>query len=940
MEKGNKFFYCKDKIIFSFIILFFVFLHSLYISKVVANEQHYLLQIDTNLENAEFDHNGIHIEGWKLATVADTKLEVYLDNKKIDENYIKYSYKYALTSIVKGYGNAVDNPKPNFDIDIPTTDINQGNHTLKIDFITTDNQVLQEVEKNIYIDKGIKYLLNLDTELNNMTFDKYGIHIEGWKLATIPNTKLEVYIDNKNIDENYIKYSYKYALTSIVKRYGNAVDNPKPNFDIDIPTTDINDGAHILKIDLVSENSSILQTVKYNIKIDKSVKSKLNIDTGLENAKFNKNIIHIEGWKLATVADTKLEVYLDNKKIDENYIKYSYKYALTSIVKGYGNAVDNPKPNFDIDIPTTDINQGNHTLKIDFITTDNQVLQEVEKNIYIDKGIKYLLNLDTELNNMTFDKYGIHIEGWKLATVADTKLEVYIDNKKIDENYIEYSYKYALTSIVKGYGNAIDNPMPNFDIDIPTTDISDGGYVLKIDLVSENSSILQTVKYNIKIDKSVKSKLNLDTELNNMTFDKYGIHIEGWKLATIPNTKLEVYIDNKKIDENHIKYSYKYALTSIVKGYGNATDNPKPNFDIDIPTTEINDGPYVLKIDLVSENSSILQTVKYNIKIDKSVKSKLNLDTNINNVTFGKYSIHIEGWKLATVADTKLNVYLNNNKINEECISYSCPYPLTTIVKGYGNAEDNALPVFSIDIPTNNFQNGKYDLKIELVTKEDKVLQEVQSIIYVKDQYRGIDVSEFNGVVDWRWVKRTGIEFAMIRLGYRGYRYPRLVLDNKAIENIRNAHAMGLKVGVYFVTQAVNCDEAREEALWVIKNLDLYNIKLEYPVALDVELSTANISKGDPPGRADLLDSETRTMICRAFCDVINYNGRNSMIYANTNWFTNKMDLSQLQVYDIWLANYKEPKLNGEYDMWQYTNKGEIVGISGNVDVNIGYKSY
>ena len=115
---------------------------------------------------------------------------------------------------------------------------------------------------------------------------------------------------------------------------------------------------------------------------------------------------------------------------------------------------------------------------------------------------------------------------------------------------------------------------------------------------------------------------------------------------------------------------------------------------------------------------------------------------------------------------------------------------------------------------------------------------------------------------------------------------------------------------------------------------------MDYPVAIDTESSGAQVEQGEAPGRADLLDIETRTLVCRAFSDVIRYNGRTPMIYANTYWYEQHLDVKQLTSYDIWLANYTEPKLSVEYDMWQYTNKGTMMGILGYVDLNIGYKKY
>ena len=681
-------------------------------------------------------------------------------------------------------------------------------------------------------------------------------------------------------------------------------------------------------------------SIEQKDKTSQPIKSILNIDTDLNNTSF-KNTIHIEGWKLATEENTKLQIYIDNQKMNENYIKYAYKYDLISIVKGYGTYEENPKPNFDINIPTNNLTQGNYSVKIELVSKDGTILQNVEGNIYVDKGIKSILNVDTNLNNATFDKNGIHIEGWKLATIDSTELNIYIDNTKIDNQYIKYAYKYDLISIVKGYGTYKENPKPNFDIDIPVDNIVHGNHSIRIELVGQDGTILQKMQGNIFVDKSIKSILNIDTNLNNTTFDKYGIHIEGWKLATEENTRLQVYIDNTKIDDSYIKYAYKYDLISIVKGYGTYKENPTPNVDIDIPVDNISHGKHKIRIELVTSDGNILQKIENNINIDKSIKSILNVDTNINNVTFGKKGIYIEGWKLATEENTKLQIYMNNTKIDDTCIKYAYKYDLTSIVKGYGTYKENPKPNFDINIPTNNYSDGKYTLTIKFVTSDGKtILDKRDYTIYIKNEYKGIDVSSFNGTVNWKAVKDSGIEFAMIRLGYRGYRNPRLVLDSNAIVNIKSAQSVGIKVGVYFVTQAINISEAQEEALWVIGTLDQNKIKLDYPVAIDTERSTAKTEEGEAPGRADLLDVETRTLVCRAFSDVIRYNGRTPMIYANTNWFEQNLDLKQLTSYDIWLANYTEPKLNVEYDMWQYTNKGTMLGILGNVDLNYCYKKY
>lgn len=195
----------------------------------------------------------------------------------------------------------------------------------------------------------------------------------------------------------------------------------------------------------------------------------------------------------------------------------------------------------------------------------------------------------------------------------------------------------------------------------------------------------------------------------------------------------------------------------------------------------------------------------------------------------------------------------------------------------------------------------------------------------------GIDVSKWNGTINWTAVKNSGVNYVIIRCGYRGSSTGALIQDPKFKANIQGAAAAGIKVGVYFFTQAVNEVEAVEEASMTLDLIKGY--KLSYPVFIDVESSG---------GRADGLDKNTRTAVVNAFCKTIQNAGYNAGIYANKTWFESKMNTASLSGYKIWLAQYKEkPTYQAtRYDMWQYTSKGKISGISGNVDMNISYLGY
>ena len=196
---------------------------------------------------------------------------------------------------------------------------------------------------------------------------------------------------------------------------------------------------------------------------------------------------------------------------------------------------------------------------------------------------------------------------------------------------------------------------------------------------------------------------------------------------------------------------------------------------------------------------------------------------------------------------------------------------------------------------------------------------------------KGIDVSAWNGNIDWNAVKNAGISYAVIRLGYRGSVTSRLTNDTNFHKNMQGATAAGLRVGVYFVTQAVNETEAVEEASYCLSMVGSYPLSL--PVFLDVERSG---------GRGDGIDMKTRTAVCKAFCGTIANGGYRAGIYANKDWMTNYIDMTQLTDYTIWMAQYNtQPTYSRtRIDLWQYSSQGKIPGISGDVDLNISYVNW
>lgn len=197
-------------------------------------------------------------------------------------------------------------------------------------------------------------------------------------------------------------------------------------------------------------------------------------------------------------------------------------------------------------------------------------------------------------------------------------------------------------------------------------------------------------------------------------------------------------------------------------------------------------------------------------------------------------------------------------------------------------------------------------------------------------EFKGIDVSEHNGTINWDTVKASGIQFAIIRITYG-----RKAIDKQAIRNIEECIRVGMPFGVYVYSYALNTDMALQEANLVIKTLSPYKNKVSYPVIIDMEDADGYKAKNGNPNKTILTD------ICITECKAFENAGYYAMIYANLDWFRNRLDTARLTAFDKWLAQWSSrPTWDQPFGIWQYTSDGSVDGIPGRVDMNISYKDY
>ena len=198
---------------------------------------------------------------------------------------------------------------------------------------------------------------------------------------------------------------------------------------------------------------------------------------------------------------------------------------------------------------------------------------------------------------------------------------------------------------------------------------------------------------------------------------------------------------------------------------------------------------------------------------------------------------------------------------------------------------------------------------------------------------RGIDVSKYQGTIDWKKVAADNVNFAFIRVGYRGWESGKNTMDERFKTNIEGALSNGIPVGVYFVTKAVTPEEGREEAEWIIKQIKPYNVT--WPVAMDFEGL-----QGEKDRTRDLTP-QGRTEVILAFCETLREAGYTPMIYGSVGTLMTDMNITKLEGIDKWFAQYfNEPHFPYAMQIWQATNEGSVDGIKGDVDIDYAMFNY
>ena len=693
--------------------------------------------------------------------------------------------------------------------------------------------------------------------------------------------------------------------------------------------------------DLLPENSLVEdENNTTDSLIEDKNKTSLKIEYEYNLKKNTVNVTIISGTELLNTKPTWV--------LSKDKLKYSKTFNvnqqyITPVQDIFGNIIqaeinitqiDDKGPEIELDYEyDSETNTVTVTIKSDEILKDTKPTWDLSEN-----KLEYskMFNNNQKYNTPVYDIWG---------NVTNVNINVIqIDDKgpKIDVEY-EYDDELNTVTVTMKSDEILKDTKPTWDLSKEKLEYSK----LFINNQKYNTSVydiwgnVTNVNINvIQIDDkgpNIEVKYEYDEELNTVAVTMKANEI-------LKDTKPSWDLSEDMLEYSHIFLANKDYTTIVQDKWGNTTN-------VKLKIHQIDDKPPTIKMEYeydLTENK-IIALMKSNeilgntkptwiLSEDRLVYSKIFDASNKQD-----YSTTVqdrygnECWVKIKFQTTK---YSYNNTTGPN-ITVRYLYDSTERVTAYIISDKkllNTKPTWNLDASQTIYTKKYTDNQMYTTTVKDIDGNEVKVSIVInffKTTFKGIDVSSHQGEIDWRAVKASGIDFAIIRVGYRGWGTGRIVTDTYFERNIQEAARNGVDIGLYFYSQAINTNEAREEARYAINVATKYNIDIKFPIVIDSEKSS------EGRGRADNLSRETRTTVVKAFCDEVRNLGHTPMIYASKNWFYNNLNIQSLSQYEVWLAHYTtSTDYKYPYNIWQYTSSGSVAGINGNVDMNICYKRY
>lgn len=873
------------------------------------------------------------LSGWVMSDNKNAEIVYYLNKQKIDVPTVRIAREDVIQGM-PGYGGKSTNPTPGFSSVLDLSSYSDGNYFLEMKLEDSKtHEVLTADSRNLVLKKYHGHL-NVDHPSNN---DMVGTSfvLDGWVLTEKKDAQLEVYLNDTKIDTFSPTAARDDVHRAMNNSYGGKSTNPTPGFSKIIDMTPYPDDVYNLKVQAVNPDTNeviVLDTRKISYQ---KYASHISFDHPTINSRVRESMT-IDGWYLTSYQNNILEIYINDQKIDTPIKRTARDDVHRAMNNGYGGKTTNPTPGFSTTVDMTSYPDGVYTLSLQIKNADNpnEMIRQEQRTINLKK---YDTFLHVDHPNVLVDEM-MTVDGWYLSTDTRKHIEIEVDGTPIANKVSYVARPDVHRSMNNSYGGEKTTPLPGFSMSIDLRGYHDGTHKVTVKVIDDIlGTVLQSYEKDVILDK-YDVKINLDKPASNANRN---LAIGGWEVSTAREETIRIKVDGE-VKNVPIRYSERPdVIASIGNSFGGKSTNPKPGFNAEVDLSSYPDGTHEVTIEVIDKQTGdVLESLNRKFHLQKYA-GMLHLETPQTSM-LNESGLFVAGWEVSELDNSYVRVFLDGRELSPEIVRAE---RTDVDMPEYGGIAVNPTPAFAMILDLSNLAVGNHKLKLELYSRLNEKLDSLEKDLFIyHDIYFGIDVSDYQGNIDWQAVRNDGIQFALIRAGYRGYGTGAIVGDGHFERNMNEAISRGIHCGVYFYSQAINEQEAVQEAEFVIERLKNYKGQVRFPVVFDTEFTDGHL------GRADNLTAPQRTAIAKAFLDRISQEGYRPMIYASRDFLYYNLFMSQLSNYDVWLAHYTNgaatdplahpSNYRGPYQIWQYTSSGQVSGISGSVDRNIAYKWY
>ena len=551
----------------------------------------------------------------------------------------------------------------------------------------------------------------IDSPANSTVEGK--MKVNGWYMTSDEEAEVKIYIDGQEVQKNLVKRELRPDVLQAVTDCGTPEQNPTPGFSYVIEDK-IQIGDHNVEVRIYSREGEVLATHSQNFYY-----AGYKATTYIENPSSHGEIISANnkmwGWYMSNDEKAKIKVLVDNKE-QKISIKRNIRTDVISAITGYGTEQENPRPGYEFSLDLDNITDGEHTLAIQIISHNGELLSQDIRTITVNKYIAKAY-IDHPTGETLAGK--IELNGWIMTTDEKATTKVFIDGKEVQKISEIRENRQDVLNAITGYGDKTVNPQPGIKYVLDNTAIEEGKHKLTLQVISREGTIIEEQNETFYYE-NYKAKMYLENPAENGKTINIGNKMWGWVMSNDKNAKIKILIDDEeqKVD---VKRNARNDVVSAITGYGDIKTNPTPGYEFYLDLENIKDGEHILKVQTISEDGQILAEESRDIIVNKYI-AKAYIDHPAKEILTDK--IELTGWVMTTDVKADIKIYIDGVEANIISKTRENRQDVLNAITGFGDATQNPQPGIKYVIDRTGITAGEHEITLKVISREGNVIEE------------------------------------------------------------------------------------------------------------------------------------------------------------------------------------------------------------------------